>query len=104
VRAGPGRPREYCRQGCRQQAFLARKLAAAHGLADDEVIVARGELEVLQDRLALLRYAIGDIEREEATGGGPVDPRAAYDWLIDHAREVVALRIEPAWGERSRLT
>ena len=36
---GPGRPRRFCRDGCRQQAYLARKLASSHGLGDDDVIV-----------------------------------------------------------------
>ncbi|HSL59868.1 MAG TPA: hypothetical protein VK866_18610 [Acidimicrobiales bacterium] len=99
--AATGRPRRYCRASCRQQAFLARKLAAAHGLRDDEVIVRRVELEALQDRVALLRAALDDLDREGARGG--VDAGAALAWLREHADAVAALRVEPVWGERAPL-
>ncbi|MFP4512380.1 MAG: hypothetical protein ACLFRV_05470 [Acidimicrobiales bacterium] len=102
TRSGPGRPRRYCSQSCRQQAFLARKLADAHGLGDDEVIVARADLEAVQDRVALLGQAIDDIERDRRQGGG--DDAEAYTWLLEHAREVANTRIEPAWTDRSELT
>jgi len=99
--AATGRPRRYCRASCRQQAFLARKLAAAHGLRDDEVIVRRAELEVIQDRVALLRAALDDLDREGATGA--VDAAAALSWLREHADAVAALRVEPVWGDRAPL-
>lgn len=102
VRAGPGRPRQYCRQSCRQQAYLARKLAEAHGLGDDEMIVARDDLEAIQDRVALLAQAIDDLERDRRQGGG--SDVEAYRWLLDHAREVASVRLEPVWSEGARLS
>jgi len=48
-RTGRGRPRLFCRPACRQAAYRARRLAAGHGLADDEVIVREGALEALAD-------------------------------------------------------
>ncbi|MCU1353465.1 MAG: hypothetical protein JWM05_2674, partial [Acidimicrobiales bacterium] len=42
---------------------MARKLAAAHGLGDDDVIVARDELEQLQGALYCLQAAIEDVDR-----------------------------------------
>jgi hypothetical protein len=99
--AATGRPRRFCRASCRQQAFLARKLAAAHGLGDDEVIVRRDELEALQDRVALLRAALADLARERR--GGEVDAAVGLAWLTEHAEAVAALRVEPVWGARTRL-
>jgi hypothetical protein len=95
-RPGPGRPRRYCRQTCRQQAYLARRLAEAHGLGDDRLIVERSRLETAQDRIALLGQALADLDREQA-GGELADPAQAYAWLRIHAAEVAALRLEPAW-------
>ena len=79
---------------------MARKLAAAHGLGDDEVVVRRADLEAMQDRIALLRQAMGDIERELAQGKDRADHRGAYEWLQAHASEVVERRLEPVWAER----
>ncbi len=92
---GPGRPRRYCRQGCRQQAHLARKLAAAHGLGDDDVIVDRGVLEDLQSALYCLQAAIEDVDRDLEEAAGPEDVAAALRWLLDNARPAAAAWIEP---------
>ena len=68
-REGPGRPRRYCKAGCRQQAHLARKLAASHGLGDDDVIIDRQRLEELQGQVytalgVATSEEIGQIHRE----------------------------------------
>jgi hypothetical protein len=76
---------------------MARKLASAHGLGDHEVIVARADLEAVQDRIALLRQALLDVEREPARGE-ITDLSLAFDWIRSHASEVAALRLEPASG------
>jgi hypothetical protein len=96
ARTGPGRPRRFCRQGCRQQAYLARKLAAAHGLGDDQLIVDRATFEAAQDRIALLRQALADVDRE-AGGDLPLDLEQAYLWVRRHAVEVAELQLLPAW-------
>ncbi len=103
-RPGPGRPRRYCRQGCRQQAHLARKLAAAHGLGDDDLIVSRPALDELQSRLYCLQAALEDVSRDlaalERTGASddPVELRQMLDWLVDNAAPAAALWIEPRTG------
>lgn len=61
----------------------------------------RDELEALQDRVALLRAALDDLERERRRGD--VDAAAGLAWLAEHAAAVAALRVEPVWGERARL-
>lgn len=92
---GPGRPRRYCRQGCRQQAHLARKLAAAHGLGDDDVIVDRTALEELQGALYCLQAALEDIDRDLRSSSEPQDITDALEWLRENARPLADLWIEP---------
>jgi hypothetical protein len=94
-RTGPGRPRRFCRQGCRQQAHLARKLAAAHGLGDDDVIISRAHLEELQGALYCLQAAIEDVDRDLAASSTPREVHDALRWLLDNARPVAELWIEP---------
>ncbi len=103
-RPGPGRPRRYCRQGCRQQAHLARKLAAAHGLGDDDVIVSRVALDELQGRLYCLQASLEDVERDLAamdrvgTGDDAGELRQILAWLVENAVPAAALWIEPRTG------
>jgi hypothetical protein len=100
-RAGPGRPRRYCRQGCRQQAHLARKLAAAHGLGDDDVIISRDGLDELQSRLYCLSAALEDVDRDlealarAGAGDDAAELRQILGWLVDNARPAAELWIEP---------
>ncbi len=101
-RTGPGRPRRFCRAGCRQQAFLARKLAASHGLGDDDVIIDRLRLEELQGALYCLQAAIEDTDRDLATKPSAREIREALGWLLDNARPVADLWIEPRTGEPGR--
>lgn len=93
--ARTGRPRRYCRQGCRQQAHLARRFAAAHGLGDDDVIISRVQLEELNDLRYLLEAAIEDTERDLADRPTAADVRSAMSWLLDNARPVAGARLEP---------
>jgi hypothetical protein len=74
---------------------MARKLAAAHGLGDDDVIVSRPQLEELQSRLYCLQMALEDIERDLAVSSEPPEVREALDWLVENAGPAAALWIEP---------
>jgi hypothetical protein len=74
---------------------MARKLAAAHGLGDDDLIVSRQRLEELQSRLYCLQAAIEDVDRDLEAGAEPGDVREALDWLLENARPAAALWIEP---------
>ena len=90
-----GRPRRFCRDGCKQQAYLARKLAESHGLDDDDVIVARDRLEELQSRLYCLQAALEDVERDLAVSAEPSDVADALSWLRENARPLADVWIEP---------
>jgi hypothetical protein len=89
VIAGPGRPREYCRRSCRQRDYEARRRAAEVGLGDAELIVAKAELDALNDRLYELEAAVEDVDRDLAAAGPEPDARTvrdALDWLLTAAR------------------
>ena len=92
---GRGRPREFCRDGCRQQAYLARKLAQSHGLGDDDLVVSRTTLEEFQSRLYCLQAALEDIGRDLERSAEPADIAEALAWLRENAEPVAALWIEP---------
>jgi hypothetical protein len=81
---------------------MARKFAAAHGLADDDVIVDRLKLEELQDALYCLQAAIEDVDNDLRGKPSAAEVRTAIGWLLDNARPVADLRIEPKAGTSSR--
>lgn len=75
---------------------MARRLAQAHGLGDDDVIVDRAALEAVQSALYCLQAAIEDVERDLAQA--PDDPgevARALAWLLDNARPAAELWLEP---------
>jgi hypothetical protein len=87
VSSGTGRPREYCRRSCRQRDYEARRRAAELGLGENELVVARAELEALRDRLYVLACAVEDIERD----GTPNEQELheAMEWLLEAAKHAV---------------
>ena len=91
-RRGPGRPREFCKDSCRQLDYQARRRAAEVGLSEDELIVARRQLDELYDRLYVLEAAVEDVERDLAHDPTPEDFREAVAWLLDAARPVTERR------------
>lgn len=93
--AATGRPRRYCRAGCRQQAHIARKYALAHGLGDDDVIIDRQQLEELQGAIYCLQAALEDVDADLAGSPSASEVRTALGWLVDNARPVAALWVEP---------
>jgi hypothetical protein len=86
---GKGRPRQYCRQSCRQRHYEARLRAAELGLGEDELVMARSELDALRDRLYVLECAIGDVERDLAAGLESSELREALSWLLEAAHPLV---------------
>ena len=84
--AGPGRPRAYCRTSCRQRDYKARRQATELGLGEHELVIARAELESLRDRIALVAYALKDLDEAETQN----DAQQAQEALVEAARSCVA--------------
>jgi hypothetical protein len=88
-RDGPGRPREYCRQSCRQRDYEARERAVERGLDEGEIIMTRANLDALRDRLWVLACAVQDVESDVTRAATVEEYRAALDWLLEAARPLV---------------
>ena len=88
VTSGPGRPRRFCQQSCRQRDYEARRRARELDLGDHELIVARHALDALRDELYVLACAVEDVERDLAATARPTarDLQDALTWLLDAAR------------------
>ena len=85
-REGPGRPRLFCKPGCRQADYLARRRSAELGLSETELIITRQALEELQDRLYVLEAAVDDVDRDLQAANDEQDLRDALAWLLASAR------------------
>jgi len=95
---GVGRPRRYCRRSHRQRAYEARRLAAAHRLGPDDVLVARDTWRGLGDRRYRLQAAVEDVMADLAEDPGAV--RQAFDHLLEAVEDLLAFPLEPkALGE-----
>lgn len=90
---GPGRPKEFCKQSCRQADYVARQRSAELGLGEAELIVARAALDDLRDRLYVLEAAIEDVERDLAEAEDDPDIRHALEWLLAAAKPLVENRL-----------
>lgn len=88
-RVGPGRPRRYCRQACRQAAYVAGQRRSELGLSEQELVVTRRALEDLRDRLYVLEAAVEDVERDLEEGETDQVLRDALRWLLAAARPLV---------------
>ena len=102
-RAGPGRPREFCSQRCRQWDWVSRQRASELELSENELVIARDQLDALHDDLYVLACAVGDAETDlEAAGSRPSikELRMVVDSLLTAAkplrdREISAPTIPP---------
>jgi hypothetical protein len=94
--ARTGRPRRYCRAVCRQRDFEARQRAAEVGLTERDLVVARRRLDELHDQLYVLEAAIEDVERDLAGSPTKQDYADAMAWLLQAARPVAGLRLDPS--------
>ncbi|MEY3588075.1 MAG: hypothetical protein RJA47_671 [Actinomycetota bacterium] len=86
---GPGRPKKFCSQRCRQWDWVSRQRAAELQLSENELVVAREELDNLKDLIFVLQCAVNDV-RQDMTS-----PRQTKDtltdmvtWLLDAADPV----------------
>jgi hypothetical protein len=96
---GPGRPRRFCRQSCRQRDYEARRRATELGLNESDLIVARSELNALTDQLYVLEAAVEDVMGDLARSAELEDYKAALAWVLDAARPLIQLRIVERVGD-----
>lgn len=90
-RSGPGRPKEFCSQACRQWDWVGRQRARELQISEDELIVARGELDALYDELYVLSCAVADTERELTDRRATATTlREAITWLLEAAEPLRA--------------
>jgi hypothetical protein len=94
VSGGPGRPRVYCKQSCKQRDYEARRRAQELGLGEHELVVTRQELESIRDRVFVLACAVDDVERDLAAGD--TDAHEAVRTLLGAARELLGAEPAPA--------
>jgi hypothetical protein len=88
-RSGPGRPRQFCSQRCRQWEWVSRQRAAELELSENELVIARDELDALHDDLYVLACAVGDAETDlQAAGGRPAvrDLQIIIEHLLESAK------------------
>jgi hypothetical protein len=100
-RAGPGRPKKFCSQKCRQWNWVARERADELQLSEHELVITRTELDALHDDLYVLACAIEDTERDLAAFDGPPtahELRTMLDWLIDSSRPLCGREISGPRG------
>lgn len=94
TRTGRGRPREFCSQACRQWDWVARQRAAELQLAEDELVVARSELDELKDKIFVLACALddvaGDVDRKRMTLEAM---RESLRWLVESAQPVTETQL-----------
>src|SRR5688572_8634859 len=88
-RTGPGRPQVFCRQACRQAAYVAGRRRDELGLSESELVVTRAELDELRDKLYVLEAAIEDVERDLAAAESEQEVRDALEWVLTAARPLI---------------
>ena len=84
--AARGRPRLFCRQACRQSAYVAGRRRDELGLTETELIVTRQALEDLRDRLYVLEAAVEDVERDLGEEQDERSLQDAVEWLLAAAK------------------
>jgi hypothetical protein len=88
-RSGPGRPKLYCSQRCRQWDWVSRQRAGELELGEGELVISRDELDRLHDDLYVLACAVDDTERDLADAGpkaSAAELRQILTWLLDSAK------------------
>ena len=97
-RSGAGRPRRFCSQSCRQWDWVARQRANELALSEDELVIARKELDALRDQVYVLRCAIADVEADLDPSVDPTtrDFKAALKWLLQAAKPLAQDQLHPS--------
>ena len=87
-RSGPGRPKLFCSQRCRQWDWVSRQRARELELSENELVIARDELDRLHDDIYALTCAIEDTERDLAASGKRTvrELEEILEWLLEAAQ------------------
>ncbi len=77
---------------------MARQRARELQLSENELVVAREELDALHDELYVLACAVDDVERDLAAAGRPTvsELRDAVEWLLAAAKPLRDREISPS--------
>jgi hypothetical protein len=95
-REGAGRPKKFCSQACRQWDWVGRQRARELKISEDELVVARSELDRLYDDLFVLTCAIADTERDLESGRHTTSSlRESLEWLLEAARPLRDRAVRP---------
>ena len=94
---GPGRPKEFCSQRCRQWDWVSRQRASELALSENELVMTRDELDALKDQIYVLHCALNDVQTDLAS------PRQSKEsllemlgWLIQAAEPIAVASLTPA--------
>jgi len=94
---GPGRPKEFCSQRCRNWDWVSRQRASELALSENELVMTRDELDALKDQMYVLHCALNDVQTDLAS------PRQTKEsllemlgWLIQAAEPIAAASLTPA--------
>lgn len=93
ARQGPGRPREFCSQRCRQWDWVSRQRARELALSDGELVMARGELDSLHDDLYVLSCAVADAQRDLGDEMTLDECLHSLRWLLEAAEPLTVRRL-----------
>jgi hypothetical protein len=94
---GPGRPREFCSQACRQWDWVARQRARELKLSEDQLVMTRTELDELHDALYVLACAVQDVRRDLEDNARPTARELGemLRWILDCAEPLDTIRLRP---------
>lgn len=95
VTQGPGRPREFCGQGCRQRDYEARRGGRQLASDGDVLVVPRRAVDELQDRLWLVEAALDDARTALDEDASTVAYRQVLEQLTVAVQDTVPLWREP---------
>jgi len=74
---------------------VGRQRAQELQLSEDELVVARAELDALYDDLYVLTCAIADTEKELSAKSTTTSLRESLEWLLEAARPLQERTLKP---------
>jgi hypothetical protein len=75
---------------------VARQRARELELSENELVVARAELDALHDELYVLACAVEDVERDLTSRPTVAELRDAIEWLLEAAKPLRDREISPS--------